>query len=195
MKLFFRELDIPLVLFPILLSAGLHSTGNFVPTVFVCCCYRITHTTLRWNELCFAHLLRAQTGKGTKSPWTNSHIFLLGFCSELQTCEKGHGVKNSYCWKASALPGLQRKSFRDSGRTWFCSHVERLRSEQALRWSRLFLPVSVAAVMPEKVEIQQSGGFFFLSKLGFLTCWAQSSHFGVRSCSLSHSLGCTCLRH
>lgn len=86
-----------LVFFPILLSAGLHSKGNFVPTVFVCCCYRITHTTLRWDELRFAQLLRAQTGKGTKSPWPNSHRSLLGFRSELQTCEKGHGVKNSYC--------------------------------------------------------------------------------------------------
>lgn len=155
--LFFRQLAIYLVLFPILLSAGVHNEGNFVLTVFVCCCYRITHTTLRWDELHFAQFLRPQTGKGTKSLQPNSHRSLLGFCSELQTCEKSHGVKNSYCWKkTSALPGLERRSSRDSGRTWLCSNVERLRSEQAQRWSKLFLPVLLAAVMPEKLEMQQS---------------------------------------
>lgn len=29
----------------------------------------------------------------------------------------------------------------------------------------------------------------------FLTYWAQISHFGARSCSLNHNLGCMCLRH
>lgn len=134
--------------------------------------------------------------KGTKSLWPNFHRSLLGFYSELQTHEKGHGVKNSDCWKISALPGLQRKSFRDSGRTWLCSHVERLRSEPSLQMKQTISSSFSSCCNGWKIRsttIRSSA--FFLVKCVFVTYWAQSRHFGVRSCSLSHNLGCTCLRH
>lgn len=73
-------------------------------------------------------------------------------------------MENSYCCKTAALPGLERKSSRDGGRTWLCSHVERIRSERAHRQSsRPLPPVSVVAVMPE-IEIQSRKQCFFLSK-------------------------------
>lgn len=49
--------------------------------------------------------------------------------------------------------------------------------------------------MPEKLVVQQSGAVLFPWQSFFVTCWAQSSHFGVRSFSLGHNLGCTWLRH
>lgn len=47
---------------PILLS----TEGKFL-SLFVCCCYRITHTAFRWDELCFAQL---PSETGSKWPWS-----------------------------------------------------------------------------------------------------------------------------
>lgn len=159
---FLASYILPLCCFPFCVQPGFSGKGNFL-TVFVCCCYRITHTALRWDELCFAQLL---SGTDSKWQWSkiarpNSRRSPLGFRSELQTCEEGRGVENRYCWKTAALPGLETKSSRDRGRTWLCSHVERFRSERARRRSRPLLPVSVAAVMPEIVEVQQLEAVLF----------------------------------
>lgn len=75
------------------------------------------------------------------------------------------------------------------------AHVERLRSEPSLQIKQTISSSFSSSCNAWKISSTTVRSSAFSLAKFFVTCWAQSSHFGVRSFSLGHNLGCTWLRH